>query len=371
MGIFDDIGDAFVSAANDVAHVAETAAVGVAHGVTTAVGSVTEVVNDGVDYVNEKYDSVIHSENAVNIANNMDEDLLVLVTPNLDWTFADLSSLVGQVTLSAVSTVLSEGAAAPTLFQSLRSLYSAFSLIKGAYDSVDQTIDYARDKIANQNINEIIKFLKGKDAITIKPGEVKSVCNRNIANPFGYMNPSQWASLSSASDKTVFITTTSCSRQVSFNTNSDYSWVVNKNKVVRATKGKLWQQDEGLGVYPFSIGSRLVVGNSLSLGECLASKDQSGFLVLQDDGNLVVYENDKPHRGKAIWDSETQNKGVTKLVATANELSLQTADGTKVWTQAVTSDCTNLFMQEDNNCVFYNSHNQPFWATKSDPHKTK
>jgi len=283
--------------------------------------------------------------NEIHVANSTNEELILMVAPNSDWAIGDIVGSVVQLLASAASTVVTLGGTAPTTFAAL---FSCINLIRGGIS-------------AGFNLADVLKQNGG---ISIAPGQVTEVFNRGMANPFKYLNSSQWGALFGGSDMTLAITNKSLTRQAVFNTNSDYSWIVTKNEVVRAKYGSLWQEDPGSGSYPFSIGAQLIPGQELQVGESIAAKNQESHLVLQSDGNLVVYHENKPTRGKAIWAADTYGKGGTKLVMTTDGISLQKPDGTVLWSQNHANSNT-LVMQDDHNLVLYDNSKKVLWASNT------
>lgn len=72
-------------------------------------------------------------------------------------------------------------------------------------------------------------------------------------------------------------------------------------------------------------------GHGLSPGQSVSSCDGRSNLVLQHDGNLVLY-----HAGRPLWSTRTDRKGGTALV-----------------------------MQGDGNLVLYNASGRPLWSSKT------
>jgi hypothetical protein len=75
----------------------------------------------------------------------------------------------------------------------------------------------------------------------------------------------------------------------------------------------------------------LTANQQLNVNDQLESANGSARLVMQGDGNLVLYRQDN---GNAIWASNTVGKGVTYAI-----------------------------LQADGNFVAYDANNQPWWAT--------
>src|SRR5215203_33066 len=81
---------------------------------------------------------------------------------------------------------------------------------------------------------------------------------------------------------------------------------------------------------------RLHADQQLNFDDRLISANGRAELVMQGDGNLVLYRTDD---GRALWASNTWQEPVTYTV-----------------------------MQEDGNLVAYSADGQPYWATNTDGH---
>jgi hypothetical protein len=79
-----------------------------------------------------------------------------------------------------------------------------------------------------------------------------------------------------------------------------------------------------------AIANTLVPGQELKLGDTIVSNNRQYTLILQHDGNLVLYRSG----GGALWATWTHGKPVTKAV-----------------------------MQTDGNFVLYDNNNQAVWAS--------
>jgi hypothetical protein len=81
-----------------------------------------------------------------------------------------------------------------------------------------------------------------------------------------------------------------------------------------------------------SKGETLKTEQALAKEDFLLSANKRFKLILQDDGNLVLYRNDN---GQPLWSTNTPGKPVSKAI-----------------------------MQADGNFVLYNSH-EPLWASNT------
>jgi nucleoid-associated protein YgaU len=111
------------------------------------------------------------------------------------------------------------------------------------------------------------------------------------------------------------------------------------------------------------VGDTLQHGEKLEVGQSLASNNAAYKLILQDDGNLVLYAGDA-----AVWSTETNGKKVVRAeVQTDGNFVLYTSDD-PVWaSQTKGATDVRLVLQDDRNLVLYGSDG-PAWSsnTKTD-----
>ncbi|HEX5744499.1 MAG TPA: hypothetical protein VFX84_03575 [Candidatus Saccharimonadales bacterium] len=100
---------------------------------------------------------------------------------------------------------------------------------------------------------------------------------------------------------------------------------------------------------------------SLYPGQQLVSSDGRYRLVLQGDGNLVLYSD----RGRALWHTKTNGKGGYYLILQGDgNLVLYTKGGKPLWhTHTARKGGYFLNMQSDGNLVLYTSGSKPLWHT--------
>lgn len=105
--------------------------------------------------------------------------------------------------------------------------------------------------------------------------------------------------------------------------------------------------------------SELDENQALHIGDSLLSYDGRFWLVLQGDGNLVLYS---PNR--ALWSTQTQGKGgVNLIMQNDGNLVLYRADWTPVWSSntANAGGGSKLIPQTDGNLVTYSPSWSPTW----------
>jgi surface antigen len=114
---------------------------------------------------------------------------------------------------------------------------------------------------------------------------------------------------------------------------------------------------------PANLGPCLC-GNTRVLvpGAYLLSPNRAYELVMQGDGNLVLYSG-----LHALWDSQTSTPGAyAVLQSTDGNLVVYSPAGTALWTAHVpNSPSDQLQMQNDGNLVVYNAAGAAQWATMS------
>lgn len=111
---------------------------------------------------------------------------------------------------------------------------------------------------------------------------------------------------------------------------------------------------------PIGTKSQLSPGDSLSPGQYLLSPDTHSVLVLQGDGNLVLYDN-----FRAVWNSGTTGKGGNRLTMQPDgNLVLYSGNNVALWnSQTWNHQGASLSLQTDGNLVVYDSNNSPLWYT--------
>jgi len=119
----------------------------------------------------------------------------------------------------------------------------------------------------------------------------------------------------------------------------------------------------GLGSYTFRGGNVLTPGMKLYPNQYILTNNAKAYLVLQSDGNLVLYG----ERGKYLWDSGTAGQNVYRLVMQGDgNLVLYRANGTAAWhTGTYGRNGARLVLQDDGNLVIYSTTNVPLWYTKT------
>ncbi len=115
----------------------------------------------------------------------------------------------------------------------------------------------------------------------------------------------------------------------------------------------------GIGLYvgnESSLGDRLEPGQAMTTNQRLISADGSTVMILQADGNLVVYERfaDTGEISKVRWSSGTSGSGGNRLVAQGDGNLVLYAGDKAVWaSNTVGKGAVRLVVQNDGNAVLY------------------
>jgi hypothetical protein len=97
-------------------------------------------------------------------------------------------------------------------------------------------------------------------------------------------------------------------------------------------------------------------------GQSLNSCDGRFRLVLQNDGNLVLYQGSTP-----LWSSGTAGRdSAVAILQTDGNFVIYDSAGVPIWSSGTASNPgAYLAVQNDGNMVIYDSANRPLWATNT------
>ncbi len=334
--------------------------------------------------------SIVHQ---IHIANNSSEAIYVLPVPNSDWVWADIGFDVATTVAISLATAGTGTAAASA--NTVRSLSTLEKVIKVA--KMIATVTYLPRTVAtwvtratqaanlteaalldaaNKDLLAVRDFL-GRDAILVGRDEFKQVFKEGVWSPTRYISPSGIGAAFGSSNMTLFIINESLSRLVKFNTNGDYSWIINMDdnsedndyEAVRAQYGRIWRPDRGEGFYRISVGDSLYNPQFLLPGQSLSSPNGDYNLIYQKDGNAVIYKRDKPDGERAIWTSNTSGRSAGKLVMQGDgNVVIYDAEGAIAWAHNRYTDSGDeypcqLVMQDDGRLVSYIA-NVPNWSSR-------
>ncbi len=107
---------------------------------------------------------------------------------------------------------------------------------------------------------------------------------------------------------------------------------------------------------------------------CLVSNNSQYRVVFQTDGNLVVYKSNNNGPQQAIWASNTNGAGATRLTLQTDGNMVIYRSYTPLWNSNTYSRMatrvgspSTINMQTDGNLVIYDSNNRPYWSTWTGP----
>jgi hypothetical protein len=123
------------------------------------------------------------------------------------------------------------------------------------------------------------------------------------------------------------------------------SWVAGGHFAVRINVTSAVSANE-------SVSDSLGTASTLHKGSYIISQDLQSVLVLQTDGNLVLYNNLHP-----VWSSRTSGTGADKLsMQTDGNLVLYNKSNKAIWnTKTAGNPGASLVLQTDGNLVLYNA----------------
>jgi hypothetical protein len=116
----------------------------------------------------------------------------------------------------------------------------------------------------------------------------------------------------------------------------------------------------------------LNAGNSLNIGQTLVSDDH--VLIMQHDGNLVLYQGGAEGTPTAVWATATsgQQPAFQPVRADLQEdgnFVLYSASKVPAWTSSTEGNPgSKLVLQDSGNLVIYDPSNQPLWASNTNVH---
>lgn len=276
----------------------------------------------------------INAKNTIHIANKSSKNIMVMATNNKDWIPADIGfSFVKSAVISAISGG-SGGAAATAekisylskVIKTVKDLYGIYSKLQKIY----KVLDAVNKKQMETQMHYIQKLFKDS-CISIPVNEYKAVNQKNIS-PFEGIKPlipkeyentiadiagKDWgkyanaatlipqiasniwtnidpsiflSQLSITGDITLFIATDDFKKIASFNTNSDHSWIVTDNEIVRAKYGTITEESRSDGWHFFSN----TLGQVLCAGEYMEPYDSIDIQTVNFETTTPVEEAVKP-----------------------------------------------------------------------------
>lgn len=131
-------------------------------------------------------------------------------------------------------------------------------------------------------------------------------------------------------------------------------------------EGKAWMDNDKLisNINVVNPPQSILTGpNTLTTNSQLMSSDLTHKLVLQNDGNLVLYNNNQ-----AVWATNTSGAAspITLIQQNDGNLVLYGANNKPLWySNSAGTNSKSLVLQSDGNLVLYDTNNTPHWATNT------
>src|SRR5262245_41889895 len=109
---------------------------------------------------------------------------------------------------------------------------------------------------------------------------------------------------------------------------------------------------------------RLQPNQQLNINDQMVSNNGLVNLIMQGDGNLVLY---RTHFRRALWASDTWQSPVDRaILGEDGNLVACSADGTSYWATGTDGHPgASVVLQDDGNLVVYDSANAPLWASNT------
>lgn len=144
----------------------------------------------------------------------------------------------------------------------------------------------------------------------------------------------------------------------------DGNLVTYKTGDIATWSAKTWNNAYMIKVHR---GSQITSETRLMPMEYLRSPDYRYTLVMQNDGNLVLYSA-KEHR--PLWSSKTYNNlGAYAIVQNDGNLVVYTSLHQAVWSSKTNgAGASTLKMQDDGNLVMYKANGAATWSSKTNGH---
>jgi hypothetical protein len=112
------------------------------------------------------------------------------------------------------------------------------------------------------------------------------------------------------------------------------------------------------------VGTTIASNTTLSAGDYLETTDNINRLIMQADGNLVLYSSN----GKALWNSSTdRNPGATAVMQADGNFVIYSVGGNALWNSSTDRNPgATAVMQADGNFVIYSVGGNALWNSSTD-----
>ncbi|QBA19950.1 hypothetical protein EU348_01720 [Chryseobacterium indologenes] len=109
------------------------------------------------------------------------------------------------------------------------------------------------------------------------------------------------------------------------------------------------------------MAQNITLGTNLVKDRRYYSQNDQHFLIFQNDGNLVVYND----QNQPEWSSRTQGNGSRAIFQEDGNLVVYNSSNRPLFSSNTTNkNAANLEMQDDGNLVIYNRRRNALWSSK-------
>jgi hypothetical protein len=133
--------------------------------------------------------------------------------------------------------------------------------------------------------------------------------------------------------------------------------------IYRTDSTPLWATNTVIPAGPTAQGNTMRPGEVLYPGQSIHSSNGNYTLILQPDGNLVLYS----ASGVALWSSKTDGRpvAVTTMQADGNLVLYESGPKGDLATHTSQNPRSHLIVQDDGNVVIYRADGSAIWATNT------
>ncbi|MCW8878883.1 MAG: hypothetical protein OQK51_17670 [Kangiellaceae bacterium] len=133
----------------------------------------------------------------------------------------------------------------------------------------------------------------------------------------------------------------------------------------RNSEGQWWVKGQSTQtIQPHYAASQTVEKGQLTLNPGDAITTQNRYLIMQHDGNLVLYRFNNGQIGEPLWATGTNWGSQHRAIFQGDgNLVVYNQHGNPLWASHTHGSGNRLIQQSDGNLVIYNSYGQPVWAS--------
>ena len=145
--------------------------------------------------------------------------------------------------------------------------------------------------------------------------------------------------------------------------NSPSSFVVQDDGnlvIYNSTSKPTWNSQTRQAISTSTSTNSISSGQSMQIGNHIDSSNTTYMLILQSDGNLVLYNSS----GFALWSSHTNGKPISRAsLQSDGNFVLYGTDGKAYWsTRTASKGYSILMVQDDGKLVLYDAYSHPSWS---------